>query len=296
MVESQGHGVGAIADGMSVPAIRLLDVDPELGEDLEPSQFAPASQHAVARVRRFERGRWRVGPGNFDGAGALGVMLIQGVLARKVTVGERTCAELLGPGDVTQPWLQAGPDASICTEVNWQIVQDLQVAILDHAFAVRVARWPEISAAIARRLTLRVHWLAFHLSVCHVRRVDDRLLLVMWHFADRWGKVTPEGVEIPLPLTHQLLALVVGAHRPSVSLALGNLTDAGRIERRSRSRWLLHGSPPAELSEVHEHASRAERPLPEVLEATPATASVSRDRAGSPRSRRPPESTKTRRA
>lgn len=250
---------------MPAPAVRVLDVDSELGEDLSPDEFALARQHAIARLKRYQRGPWRVHPSDFNRAGALGLLIIDGVLARKVTVGERTCAELLGPGDVTQPWLQAGPEASIGTEVNWQIVQELQIAVLDHAFAARVARWPEIAATIARRLTLRVHWLAFHLSVCHVRRVDDRLLLVMWHFADRWGKVTPRGIEIPLPLTHSLLALVVGAHRPSVSLAMSKLADAGRVERLARSRWLLHGQPPAELSHVHEHASRHERALPEQI-------------------------------
>ncbi len=246
--------------------MRVLDADPDLGSDLTAERFGLARQHAIARVRRYGPGRWDIRPSDFDRAGSLGLLVLDGVLMRKVTVGERTCAELLGPGDVTQPWLQIGPDASVGTEVNWQIVQDLRLAVLDHAFTGRVARWPEISAGVARRLTLRVHWLSFHLSVCHIRRVDDRLLLVLWHFADRWGKVTPRGVDIPLPLTHNLLALVVGAHRPSVTLALRNLAEAGRLERVSRSRWLLHGEPPVELRHVHEYATGHDRRLPDQLQ------------------------------
>jgi len=73
---------------------------------------------------------------------------------------------------------------------------------------------------------LRVHWLSFHLAVCHMRRVDDRLLLVLWHFADRWGRVTPSGVSIDIPLTHRLLALVVGARRPFVTAAVRDLIQA----------------------------------------------------------------------
>jgi hypothetical protein len=95
-----------------------------------------------------------------------------------------------------------------------------------------------------------------------MRRVDDRLLMVLWHFADRWGRVTPNGVQIDIALTHRLLALVVGARRPSVTASVRELMQSGRIEPQPGSRWLLHGDPPAELRELHEHAADHERPLP----------------------------------
>lgn len=243
-----------------MPAVRLLEVDPDLGEHLSPRDEPIAREQLIAHVERYGRGHWAVAPEDFDGAESLGLMLIEGILVRRVTVGHRTCAEFLGPGDVAQPWLLVGPDASIATEVEWRVEQQLRVAVLDGNFARRIARWPAISAAIARRIMLRVHWLSFHLAVCHLRRVDDRLLLVLWHLADRWGKVTPEGVEINLPITHGLLAAVVGAHRPSVTVAVRSLSEAGLVEVRSRSRWLLHGAPPDELRHLHEHASRRERP------------------------------------
>ena len=109
---------------------------------------------------------------------------------------------------------------------------------------------------------LRVHWLSFRLAVCHVRRVDDRLLLVLWHFADRWGRVTPSGVQIDIPLTQRLLALVVGARRPSVTAAVRDLIQAGRIEPQAGSRWVLHGDPPAELRALHDYAARRQGAVP----------------------------------
>lgn len=242
--------------------VHLLERDPDLGGGLDAEAFALARQRLLVRTRRYPQGPWRVIPTDFAAAGSLGLLLLDGILVREVTVGERTCAELLGPGDVTQPWLQIGPDASVGTEVNWQVAQSMQVAVLDRPFTVRVAPWPEITATIAGRIMLRVHWLSFHLSVCHMRRVEDRLLLVLWHFADRWGRVTPRGVEIPLSLTHSLLAYMVGSHRPTVTLGLRSLSEAGLVERRSRSRWLLHGDPPVELRQVHEHAARHDRALP----------------------------------
>jgi hypothetical protein len=247
---------------MSVfPAVSVLERDPDLGDDLSEEEFELARQQAVARVVRYPKGPWNVRRRDFQGAGSLGVLITDGMLVRKVTVGDRTCAELLGPGDLTQPWLRLSTDTSVETEVHWQVAQPLAAAVLDRGFMTRVTRWPEIPAAIARRMMLRVHWLSFHLAVCHMRRVDDRLLLVLWHFADRWGRVTPSGVQIDLPLTHSLLALVVGARRPSVTAAARSLSDAGRIEARPRSRWILKGEAPLELRELHELAARQDRPM-----------------------------------
>jgi CRP/FNR family transcriptional regulator, cyclic AMP receptor protein len=243
-------------------AVSLLDRDPDLGEDLGPEEFAVARQHAVVRLVGYQKGAWSVPRGEFDAIGSLGLMVIEGMLVRKVTVGERACAELLGPGDVTQPWLKVGTESSVDTEVSWQVPQTLRLAVLDRAFALRVARWPEIPAAVARRVMLRVYWLSFHLAVCHMRRVDDRLMLVLWHFADRWGRVTPQGIKIPLPLTHSLLALVVGAHRPSVTSAVRGLIEAGHLQRCPHSQWLLSGKPPEELRGIQEYAARYDRPAP----------------------------------
>jgi hypothetical protein len=167
-------------------------------------------------------------------------------------VGDYTCAELLGPGDVLQPWLRVGPEQSVATEVGWNVVEPVTAAVLDHRFVRSATPWPEIYAAIARRLMQRSHWLAFHLAVCGLRRIEERLLIVLWHFADRWGIVTPEGVRLDLRLTHELLAAVIGARRPSVSTAVKALVNENRVRSLPRSRWLLLGGPPAELRKLHE--------------------------------------------
>ena len=89
----------------------------------------------------------------------------------------------------------------------------------------------------------------FHLAVCHIVGVEVRLLIVLWHFADRWGRMSTAGVKLPLPLSHGLLAGIVGARRPTVSTALGALRDQGLVER-TEGGWLLRGDPPAELHDL----------------------------------------------
>src|SRR5437764_955205 len=97
-------------------------------------------------------------------------------------------------------------------------------------------------------------------ALSHLRRVDTRLLVALWHLADRWGSVHPEGVVVPIRLTHEMLGHVIGAQRPSVTTALGQLESAGRISRRPGGGWILHGEPPAELGELEDEAAGGPAP------------------------------------
>lgn len=231
--------------------VRILECDPDLAEDLADDRVGRARDILVARSVYVNTGEWEIGFDDFEPSGNLGLLVVDGLLAREVKVGAHACAELLGPGDVLQPWLRIGPDDSVATDVVWDVLTPMVAAVLDREMVRRLAPWPEIAAAVSRRLGRRTHWLAFQLAVCALRRLDDRLLLVLWHLADRWGRVTSDGVRLDLRLTHATLAAAVGARRPSVSVALKRLSDQGRVEPRPGSRWVLHGSPPAELESIH---------------------------------------------
>lgn len=232
-------------------AVRILECDPDLAEDLSHENGRRAREVLVARTVCVRVGEWQIGPEEFEPSGNLGLLVVEGLLAREVKVGAHGCAELLGPGDVLQPWLRVGPDDSVATDVVWDVLAPMVAAVLDRELMRRLAPWPEIAAALARRLGRRTHWLAFQLAVCSLRHLDDRLLLVLWHLADRWGRVTSGGVRLDLPFTHDTLAAAVGARRPSVSVALKRLAEQGRVESRPGSRWTLHGRPPAELESMH---------------------------------------------
>jgi hypothetical protein len=74
--------------------------------------------------------------------------------------------------------------------------------------------------------------------------VDRRLTALFWHLADRWGRVSINGVIVPLALTHRMLGQLVGARRPTVSTALSKLADRGELVRQPDASWLLRGDPP----------------------------------------------------
>ena len=235
--------------------IRVLEVDPDLGQDLEPAALAVARPRATARAEWLEPGRWQPIAQEWDHRGHLGLLIVEGFLARSLRLGARRCAELLGPGDLLRPWVRLAEYSSIPIEDGWEVLEPARLAVLDRRFAVALSAWPEVTAAILDRMMARSGWLAFHLAVAHLRRVDTRVHVALWHFADRWGRVGPEGVELRLNATHGLLAEIVAAERPSVTLALATLREHGVVERDAGHVWHLHGRPPGELDDVRAEAA-----------------------------------------
>jgi CRP-like cAMP-binding protein len=113
------------------------------------------------------------------------------------------------------------------------------VAILDRRFVARVQEWPQVLARLTVRALRRNHELAWQSAIRNQTRVDHRVLQLLWHYADRWGRVTPDGVCLELPLTHVTMAKLVGAHRPSVTSAIGVLERRGLLHRPSHGTWVL---------------------------------------------------------
>jgi CRP/FNR family cyclic AMP-dependent transcriptional regulator len=224
---------------------RVLDRDPELARGLEGEEFELAARHLVARTRRLEPGEWD-GPwdGENDPDGSVGALVLDGLLLRVQRIGTVAAAELLGSGDILRPWVTGHEDSSLPAGARWQVLQPTTVALLDRRFITVAGRWPEVVSAMMERSVQRARLLAFQMAVGNVRRIDARLLLLLWRLADRWGRVTSDGVVVPLRLTHGWLANLVGAQRPSVTTALGNLAGAGLVERLDDGSWLLHGEPP----------------------------------------------------
>jgi CRP/FNR family cyclic AMP-dependent transcriptional regulator len=228
-------------------SISIVDADPDLADLLDDAECARARREALARVRRLS-------PGDWDASGAVepdkhhrGFLIIDGLLSRDVNVLDRACVELLGPGDVLRPWSWDDEGSHVHAEVGWSVLEPTRLAVLDHGFVLRIAPWPQLGLELFARGTRRAHALAVALAITHHKRVDDRLLLTLWHLAERWGRVRPAGIAVPLPLSHQRLADLVGAHRPSVTTAMGDLVRSGAISRGEDRIWMLHGSPPEQL-------------------------------------------------
>jgi hypothetical protein len=234
---------------------RVLNEDPDLYDAVPVADRERAAVEVTARVETLDMGLWDEPDSPEAHRDGFGLLVLEGMLARRVTLGRFDCTELLGQGDLLRPWNFTGSFASVPSKVTWNVVQPVRMARLDRHFALTVSPWPEIGSSLMDRIVQRARWLAFQLAVCHVVRVDTRLLLMMWHFADRWGRMTKDGARISLPVTHGVLASVVGARRPSVTTALGRLQDKGVIERLPDGAWLLLGAPPEDYALLAEEVA-----------------------------------------
>jgi hypothetical protein len=79
-------------------------------------------------------------------------------------------------------------------------------------------------------------------------------------------------VVVPVRLTHDMIGRLVGAHRPSVTTALSELSRANRIARLPHG-WLLRGDPPAApVPQPARHSNAALRSVDAVSFLSAATA------------------------
>jgi CRP/FNR family transcriptional regulator, cyclic AMP receptor protein len=230
--------------------VRLLDEDRSLAAALSPDELDVARRFAVAECIEVERGSHR--PSEIiNGEGLLGLLVLDGLLVRQVLVAERRCGELVGPRAILRPWDDFGRTAPLPFEIKWRVLEPVRLAVLDRRFLATIVRWPALIEAVMERNLERAHTLAFNVAIHTLQHVELRLLVLFWQLADRFGRVTPEGIHVPLPLAHADLAELVGAARPSVSTALKNLGAKGQVWRRDGERtWMLSTEPPEELRDM----------------------------------------------
>lgn len=198
---------------------------------------ARAKQACQAQALELPQGLWHGDQSELDRDG-FGLLVLSGVLCRRVVQSECYGAELIGPGDLMRPWDQVSEWSSIPVESTWTVLQPARLAVLDSAFARRASPYPEISAELLKRALVRSRYLTILVAIISQRRIDTRLTMLFWHLADRFGRLRGEWVEIPVPLTHSTLAELVAARRPSVTTALSALNERGVLQRVDGG-WLL---------------------------------------------------------
>ncbi|MGH2859836.1 MAG: helix-turn-helix domain-containing protein [Solirubrobacteraceae bacterium] len=229
---------------------RVLDEDPDLAEAVEPGRRARAIEECIAPVARLPRGGWTPAAGDAAIRAGIGLMVLDGLLLRRVGVDGRFGAELLGDGDLIRPWQGEGT-GTLGQTTGWRVLKPTRIALLDEAVAARFAAYPQLTGRLVARALERSRNLAVNMAIVHQARVNVRLHMLFWHLADRWGRVRSEGVALPLRLTHAVLADLVAARRPTVTSALSELSRQGLVVSRG-SGWLLSGEPPGELLEIQE--------------------------------------------
>jgi CRP/FNR family cyclic AMP-dependent transcriptional regulator len=219
--------------------VRLLDVEPDLGRYLNDEDRLALDGLPVPVVS--------VAPGELDVQALLGAhhafatILLDGMLVRRIVMGESATLRLVGPGEFVGTPATSG--SLLITRTGWRAAAPTRLAILGREVLLATHRAPRLVAGLQARSTEQSDRVALQLAICQLPRVEDRVLCMLWLLAESWGQVTSHGTALRLHLTHETIGGLVGARRSTVTLALGQLAEAGTILRQDRG-WLLLEPPP----------------------------------------------------
>jgi CRP/FNR family cyclic AMP-dependent transcriptional regulator len=229
--------------------VRVFDQDPDLLGALARNAQSELRRDVVVPLIRLDRGEWRPPVVRLPKA-ALGALVLDGLILRRIDLRDRTAVEIVGPGDVLRPWDSEELSDALPVRANVKVCTTANLAVLDAEFVTAAASWPPVLAALADRMSRRTTALVHVMAIAQLPGVETRLWHLFWHLADRWGRVGPKGVTLPLRLSQQTLADLTASRRPSVNTALRVLVGEGRLERLDHFRgYRLIGPRPVEVPE-----------------------------------------------
>jgi CRP/FNR family transcriptional regulator, cyclic AMP receptor protein len=238
--------MAAVHDHVLIDTSQVLLEDPELAQNLRGERLATATRECVARAIHVPAGPWSPPEYIDDVHFGIGLLVLDGLVVRRVGVAGRFGAELLGDGDLLRPWQQDDGSTTLAHTGKWKALRPSRLGVLDTEFSLHVSRYPEIVSALFGRALRRSRHVAVNMAIVQQPRIDLRLHMLFWELADRWGKVRQDGVHVPLYLTHSMLADLVAARRPTVTKALGELAERAAVVWTGED-WLLPGDPPDEF-------------------------------------------------
>jgi CRP/FNR family transcriptional regulator, cyclic AMP receptor protein len=215
--------------------VSLLEVEPDFGRFLIGEEFAEARRLSVS-VLVVEDEHCAELETQLAQRGAFGALVLEGMVIRQLAIGDQLGMRLLGPGDLVSSSGDSLP--MLVGESKCRALAGTRLALLGGEVIVAARRWPSLIAGLQLRSAQQLDRLATQLVICQLPRVDQRIQALMWLLAESWGRVTPGGTVLPLRLTHDALGALIGARRPTVTLALGDLIDRGAIVRLDGG-WLL---------------------------------------------------------
>lgn len=221
--------------------VALLSTLPDLARDLGPRERETAQRGLVVPAVTVRAGQCSletcadavatVGP-------VLALLVTDGLLIGELRIGRNTSAQIYGPGDVLdgQPAVE---DGSLPVTRLVTVPKSATLAILDDRALVAMRRWPRLMSGLLAQGFAHAARADARLAISQLSRVEDRLLALFWHLADRWGRRRGDGILIDVALTHETIGRLVGARRPTVSLALRALKEQGLLTRRTDGSWML---------------------------------------------------------
>jgi CRP/FNR family transcriptional regulator, cyclic AMP receptor protein len=217
---------------------RLLQLAPELGAGLTGEELAEARRSAVAPVVTLPPGR-RADDELLELVDSVhfGAIVAAGLISHEFELGGRVATYLLGRGDIVAPGVWSSRRLPV--RRMFSTADPVRLALLDAVLPALSRSWPSIAGALLVQAERQLEQVSINQLISQLPSADQRIVALLWHLADRWGRPDSRGVIVPLAIGHQAISHMVGGRRPTVSLALARLAERKLVTRRGNGTWLL---------------------------------------------------------
>lgn len=118
----------------------------------------------------------------------MGFIILDGYILRRLEVKGRASSELVGSGDVLLSRELSGDEPSSVPQTrSLTVLSRSRLGVLGADFARLANAWPSLYQGLLGRLAERQRRGMVQLSAARAQRAADRLLVILWDIADRWG-------------------------------------------------------------------------------------------------------------
>jgi CRP/FNR family transcriptional regulator, cyclic AMP receptor protein len=146
-------------------------------------------------------------------------------IARLAPSGQETILHLAGPGECLgeMALLDEAPRSASATAL-----EPVEALMLSHEAFLRVLEeQPAVGRVVMSELVRRVRRLNEQVQDGFCLDLPGRIAKTLLALAEQHGQKTPQGIRIPLALTREEFAQLVGAARPTVSTELMRFRERG---------------------------------------------------------------------
>jgi len=152
-------------------------------------------------------------------------------LTRLSTEGKTVILALLGPGDlIGEAAWEAGEHDSYA-----ETLEDSRVyQISRESFQAFIRQNPEFGIRLIQIIGTRLKQAQARIEDLVFRQVPSRVARLLLTLAESHGKVTPKGIRVEFPLTHQEIADLVGSSRVTVTQILNRFRSSNWIDIESK--------------------------------------------------------------
>lgn len=144
----------------------------------------------------------------------------------EITLDIRKAGDFIGETVLTEAG--AYPVNAVCLEPVMTcgfVKEQLEGIILER---------PKIGLQIIRNLSAQISQLTNRVEDMAISGTAERLLRLLSRLAAEHGTPQAEGTLLPLILTHEELGFLLGAHRVSITRAMQELKQTGRLAKKGR--------------------------------------------------------------